>query len=625
MARARGAADSARLRRYHPGSRWRGIVAARPGRDLGATVRAYPPVLALATSWRAARLLTAVTIGLALSRGLLRPTLYLSTSLFAGSLAAGATQTQVLTGAAAIALLFLVIQVADPGVGSLGRALGRRVDAYLQRAVLVASLEPRTIDHVELPASREAAALARDWESSAHPPSDAIESLIELLTNIVWGVGSGVLLLPFAWWAPFAVAVGPLLQTRWNTRFNQGPRLARNANEERLRRAGYLRDLAFTPAAARESRIFGLAGWLRDRSDERWRSGMRAIWEARSATRGYALLVLVVLLGTYTGVFLLIMRGALDGQIDLAHAIVYVQAVGGVGTVWSPWALISIREGTRPLPAVEAVRRRLPGGARGTDDPTGMPRREIAFRGVGFTYPGRQSAVLAGFDLVLRAGESTAIVGANGAGKTTLVKLLCGLLEPTAGRIEVDGAPLPALDRAAWQGRVAAIFQDYVRYPFTARDNIVLGRAAAGDATLDRAVRRAIAGDVIAELPDGLATPLAREFGGVDLSGGQWQRIALARAMYAVERGAGVLILDEPTAQLDIRAEAELFDQFLELTAGLTTILISHRFSSVRHAQRIVVVDGGRIVEDGTHADLVRRDGPYAAMFGLQAAHFADA
>jgi ATP-binding cassette subfamily B protein len=251
-----------------------------------------------------------------------------------------------------------------------------------------------------------------------------------------------------------------------------------------------------------------------------------------------------------------------------------------------------------------------------------MPRASIELRGVSFAYPGRDARVFDDLDLVIEAGRSIAIVGANGAGKTTLVKMLCGLLDPDAGAIVVDGVPLSALDRPAWQGRVAAIFQDFVRYPFSARDNIVLGRPAAVPGALDRAIERTMAGAAIEGLPGGLETPLAREFGGLDLSGGQWQRVALARAMYAVERGAGVLILDEPTAHLDIRAEAELFDRFLELTAGLTTILISHRFSSVRHADRIVVLEDGRIVEDGTHADLLAAGGRYAAMFRLQAQHF---
>ncbi len=169
------------------------------------------------------------------------------------------------------------------------------------------------------------------------------------------------------------------------------------------------------------------------------------------------------------------------------------------------------------------------------------------------------------------------------------------------------------------------IFQDFVRYPFTVTDNVVLGRPLGDLEPVTRALDRAGAAAMVEDLPEGLATVLSPDFDGVDLSGGQWQRLALARALYAVERGATVLVLDEPTAQLDVRAEAALFARFLELTAGLTTILISHRFSSVRHADRIVVLEGGRVVEDGSHESLLAASGRYATMFRTQASHFGDA
>jgi ABC-type multidrug transport system fused ATPase/permease subunit len=257
--------------------------------------------------------------------------------------------------------------------------------------------------------------------------------------------------------------------------------------------------------------------------------------------------------------------------------------------------------------------------------------------------------VLDGLDLAIPAGRSLAIVGANGAGKTTLIKLLCGLYEPTAGRVTVDGVDLRALLPADWQRRVAAIFQDFVQYHLTARENVVLG--APGHAEdlerLRAAAEKAGAAEVIEALPRGWDTVLSRRYeGGTDLSGGQWQRIALARALFAVEPasrshtplpgspagatrtpadpGARVLILDEPTAALDVRAEAALYERFLELTAGLTTIVISHRFSTVRRADRIVVLDGGRVAEDGTHESLVAAGGRYATMFALQAQRFVD-
>jgi ATP-binding cassette subfamily B protein len=248
---------------------------------------------------------------------------------------------------------------------------------------------------------------------------------------------------------------------------------------------------------------------------------------------------------------------------------------------------------------------------------------------VAFRYPSQQADTLAGLDLALSAGTSLAIVGANGAGKTTLVKLLCRLYAPTAGTITIDGVDLAAVDPHAWRGRVAAIFQDFAHYHLSARDNVAMGapHLAGNTALLREAARRAGALSLIEGLPQGWETVLSRQYtGGVDLSGGEWQRIALARALFAVEGGARILILDEPTANLDVRAEAEIYDRFLELTAGLTTVVISHRFSTVRRAGRIAVLEGGRVVEEGTHDELMAAGARYALLFRLQAERFtADA
>ena len=214
------------------------------------------------------------------------------------------------------------------------------------------------------------------------------------------------------------------------------------------------------------------------------------------------------------------------------------------------------------------------------------------------------------------AGSSLAIVGQNGAGKTTLAKLLCRLYDPQAGAIEVDGVDLRELDLDAWRSRLAAVFQDFIRFELPLRDNVAPAGAP------DDAIRAALADAGAAGLAD-LDTVLARGYeGGTDLSGGQWQRVALARASCAVRTGAGVVLLDEPTAQLDVRGEAEIFDRILAATRHATTILISHRFSTVRHADRICVLEGGRVVELGTHDELMAAGGRYRTMFDLQASRF---
>ena len=256
---------------------------------------------------------------------------------------------------------------------------------------------------------------------------------------------------------------------------------------------------------------------------------------------------------------------------------------------------------------------------------SGLPRHRVRFERVTFAYPARTEPVLCDLDLELPFGRSLGLVGVNGAGKTTLVTLLARMREPTGGAVTVDGLPLTRLSERGWQRQVAVVYQDFARFPFSAAENVGLFADGPPDPELlATAAERAGAAELIAELPRGWDTVLSPHYeGGVGLSGGQWQRIALARALYAVQNGARVLVLDEPTAQLDVRAEAAFYDRFLELTAGVTSVVISHRFGSVRRAHRIAVLDGGRIVELGTHAELLAVGGRYAQMFRVQAERFA--
>ncbi len=220
------------------------------------------------------------------------------------------------------------------------------------------------------------------------------------------------------------------------------------------------------------------------------------------------------------------------------------------------------------------------------------------------------------FDLTIPAGSSLAIVGQNGAGKTTIAKLLCRLYDPQSGTIEIDGVDIREFDLASWRARVAAVFQDFIRLELPLRDNVAPGGAP--DDMMRAALEAAGATKLAA-----LDTVLARGYdGGTDLSGGQWQRVALARSLAAVKMGASVVLLDEPTAQLDVRGEAEIFDRLLAATRHCTTILISHRFSTVRHADRICVLERGRVIELGTHEELMALAGRYRTMFDLQAQRF---
>jgi len=249
------------------------------------------------------------------------------------------------------------------------------------------------------------------------------------------------------------------------------------------------------------------------------------------------------------------------------------------------------------------------------------PDATISCGDLRFRYTSAASDVLHDIDLDIPAGQSLAVVGLNGAGKTTLARLLAGLDAPSGGSVRVGGTRIDDANRRSWQRQVVAVFQDFGRYQLSVRDNIAFGSLAHADDEEGLRVVAAQAGlqGFIEKLPDGWDTVMA------DASGGEWQRIAIARAMFGLRHGARLLIMDEPTASLDARAEAQLYDTFHELTAGATTIAISHRFATVRKAERVVVLENGRIIEDGSHEALIEAGGRYAELFHLQAKRFQEA
>ena len=244
------------------------------------------------------------------------------------------------------------------------------------------------------------------------------------------------------------------------------------------------------------------------------------------------------------------------------------------------------------------------------------------FRNVSFQYPGSQRKVLEGFNFRLTPGERVALIGENGQGKTTIVKLITRLYDPTEGQVLLEGVDLREYDLDDLYSKIGVIFQDFMRYEMTARENIAVGRVEDIDRTdlILAAAEKGLADEVVRKLPLNYEQMLGRRFeGGVDLSGGEWQKVALARAYL---RNAEVLILDEPTAALDARSEFEVFERFAELTLGKMALFISHRFSTVRMADRIIVLENGKIVEEGNHDQLTRRGGRYAEMFEMQAASY---
>ena len=310
---------------------------------------------------------------------------------------------------------------------------------------------------------------------------------------------------------------------------------------------------------------------------------------------------------------------ASSGRLSLPELVVFAQAAIGVSLLafgGFSWALDGASAPVAAVLRLEGAMASAGALASGTAPAIGLPAREIRFRDVTFALSAAGQPVLEHFDLTIPAGSSIAIVGQNGAGKTTLAKLLCRLYDPQSGAIEADGVDLRQIDVAAWRARITAVFQDFIRLELPLRDNVAPSGAS------DEIVRGALESAGATGLAS-LDTILARGYpNGTDLSGGQWQRVALARAMAAVSLGAGVVLLDEPTAQLDVRGEAEIFERVLAATRHCTTILISHRFSTVRQADRICVLEHGRVVELGTHDELMALGGRYQTMFDLQAKRF---
>jgi ATP-binding cassette subfamily B protein len=528
-------------------------------------------------------------------------------------------------------LLFVVQQVIGPLQFTTEFMLAWQVDDRLRERAAAASFGPVGVAAIEESEIYDTLAdLSYAQRGTGFSPGSACwGTLVLLAMYLQWAVAAVLIGIVYAWWAAVALAAGSLtMRIAIRTGFGMHARFESSFSKLR-RRTSYFRDLITGAAAGKEMRVYGLREWLRDRYRTTSFAALLPVWRSRRRRiyGAYALSspVWLVLSGIAT---IGAARAAAHGSLTIGELAYVLQGIALIGNLGSfndnsdyqtEWGLHSF-VGLEKLEARVAAEEKT----SGTADAEGLPRESIRFEHVVFGYD-EDTPVLRGLDLTIEAGKSLAIVGLNGAGKTTLVKLLARLYEPQSGRIAVDGRALTDYAVQGWRRRVAAIFQDFVHYELPVRDNVGFGAVELlhDDAKVRSALDRAGALDLVDELPHGLETTLSRSYeDGAELSGGQWQRVAIARALMAVEGGASVLVLDEPTASLDVRAEATFFDRFLELTRGLTTILISHRFSTVRRADRIVVLEHGRVIEDGTHEELLALAGRYAELFHLQAARF---
>jgi ATP-binding cassette subfamily B protein len=504
-----------------------------------------------------------------------------------------------------------------------------RWTSYLRRRAMSAALDPPGLAHMEDPAFRDELTLAMSTPGSS--PVQIPEPLFTIAGQRLGGISQAVILAQFHLWAALLLAAAMMAQNAYGNKELDLLFHFYGTVTPEMRRSDYYRGLAMAPATAKELRVFGLAGWLVDGFTLPWLETMRGVWAKRRALWWRMLAQGAFELVAFGAVFLAIARSGAQGAIGLGAMTIYLGAANGMrGLGMVGDSQYMLRNGANSLPHLTGISR-LPSVARAAMSgtraaPPGSPASRVAFEGVTFSYPGTNVPVFEGLDLVLEAGSSTAIVGVNGAGKTTLVKLLARLYDPDAGRVTVDGVDLAEIDPESWHRRVAVVFQDFVKYPFSAWDNVAVGgRSSPSPEEIEAVAHLAGVDEVVGGLGDGWQTLLSKTFkDGTDLSGGEWQKIALARGLLAARSG-GVLVLDEPTAALDVRSEAAFFDRFLDLTAGSTAIVISHRFSTVRRAQRICVLSGGRVVEDGTHEELLGLGGEYARMFRLQADRFAGA
>jgi ATP-binding cassette subfamily B protein len=394
----------------------------------------------------------------------------------------------------------------------------------------------------------------------------------------------------------------------------------------RKRLMDYLRQVGGSKEASKELKLFNLSGFLTGRFE----SISHTIYEENVALNRRrlfwgGLLSILGQLGYYAAYALSILK-TIQGQYSVGDLTLItaaiMQAMSNIQQAFSTASGVADQAlfltDLLAFFAMEPVVKSKPNGLR-------APRPVLSgfeFHDVSFAYPGTNRRVLERFNFTLRPGERVALIGENGQGKTTVVKLITRLYDPTEGQILLDGVDLREYDLDDLHAEIGVIFQDFMRYEMSARENIAVGRVEVEhtEQDIEFAAEKSLASEVIARLPGGYDQTLGRRFeGGVDLSGGEWQKMALARAYL---RDAQLLILDEPTASLDARSEFEVFERFAELTSGKMALLISHRFSTVRMADRIVVLESGRLVEEGSHQQLMVLGGRYAAMFEMQAASY---
>jgi ATP-binding cassette subfamily B protein len=609
---------------------------AKEGEDMRSRCRQVQ-LLFLASPWRASviglliLLTTVAGAGMLIGLGLVVDGVAsLATD---GSGTTGSEGTSLWTGILLLAACLLAGPLIDAANAVLTVSLDQRARAQRHDRLARVLLKPDGIAHLDSgPLASRAGDLveeARTWQILG-----GTGNTVTVISTRVAAIAPLVIVASWNMWAALLLLVMALMvSVVWSNYFAGLLDLVMfGTTGQSQRRQRYMFQIAGGASAAKEVRLFGLLPWIRprlagyERGQDLFTDHVPGTPRANGAAalQGIALLVVIVLAA----------HDALAGTLAvgrlatvLAAGIAVLDGFGMLGDVQAFFLKVGrferrvdalaldLEEDAEKADATAPAA--TPSAAHPVGPPAAHPTRTaaaISIRDLAFRYPGRRADTLHSLDLTIPAGQSVGVVGANGAGKSTLMSLIAGLETPTVGAVMVGGTAAAA--PVEGHPRVAVILQEFTRYPLDVRDNIVLGRPTT-DATIRARLDRDHAG------LDTMLSPGSS--GGTDFSGGQWQRLAIARALSAVDAGAQVLVLDEPTSALDVRTEAALFDDFLAVTQGVTTLLVSHRLSSVRRTDRIIVVDEGRIIEDGSHQELLAAGGHYAAMFTLQAERFAQA
>jgi ATP-binding cassette subfamily B protein len=536
---------------------------------------------------------------------------------------------------------FTLTQILPPVQLAIAELVTRRIDGRVFARLMESSLRGSSIGPLEDPkVLNHLGEATRDLELGHHSPGKACAGQIALIARYTQLAGCVVLIgLAFSWiWGAAGIAL-VVLQFRYGQRggLRRYSVLFKEIAPAR-RRSRYLRDLAGTSLAAKDIKVYGLSEWLKGQYRTAYEAWLIRVWRRRREIYLWPYIGYSVV-GFAISATVLVVLGHGAYRISFTALIIGLQACLAafrLGDAY-PEADVPTQYGMNGLEAIERFEQAMEDYHKPEEftvccaaSITGLlhlPGASIHFEDITFRYPNMGRPVIEHLNMTLQAHKTTALVGVNGAGKSTIIKLLARLYDPSSGRITVGGENLASLQVDAWRQSVAIVFQDFLHYDTSIADNVAFGcvRETNDREGITDVIHAVGLAKTVDSLPLGIDTPIGRHLrGGTELSGGQWQRLAIARALFALRHGASILVLDEPTASLDPRAEAKFYDEFMQLAAGTTTLLVSHRFSTVRYADKILVLDGGQIAEQGSHQDLMDTDGQYARLFRMQASAFTE-